>query len=244
MRRIQAQGCAVFEIDNADELVRRFWCGVSVPNPEWDGQEWKAIGALTIPLSIDGDFAGLIVYAWPSRFSVSPEKCQLLERTTRIIELLLGLFRAVDEQTRLAARIGELEADLADEKIADRVTGLMDVSDQNGEAIETIERHVGKVLGSRSFGQILDNARRELEDRVAERSLTAQAKAVLQAEHGMSEQQAYLHLRVTSRQSRQRIGDVAQNILKRRDNVKKEEDVELPSKRQDFHGSMHGPQSV
>jgi ANTAR domain len=118
---------------------------------------------------------------------------------------------------QVAARISELEADLVDEKIADRVSGLLNADNLNGDAIEVIERHVEKVVGARQFGQILEDLQRELEDRIAERSLTAQAKTVLQVEHGMSEQQAYLHLRIASRRSRKRIGDVAQQIIKSRE---------------------------
>jgi len=214
MRRIQANGFALFQIDNTGELILHTRCGASVVEPEWNGQEWRVTGGISIPLCLDGELVGLVAYAVPSLLALDSEMRELLIRTSRVIELLLGVFRAVEEQARFAARIGELEADLADEKIADKVIGLLDARDQRGEAIEAIERHVGKVLGSRSFSQILDNALRELEDRVAERSFTAQAKAVLQAEHGMSEQQAYLHLRLISRRSRQRIGEVARQVLK------------------------------
>jgi AmiR/NasT family two-component response regulator len=39
------------------------------------------------------------------------------------------------------------------------------------------------------------------------------AKALLETRHGMSEEQAYFHLRVKSRSSRRRLSEVAQELL-------------------------------
>ena len=221
VRHVNAEGYALYEIHApSGDLVLRAACGSPLPTPkprtELGAQNWEVGGALSFPLFIEGDFVGLVAFALQDR-SLTPAKRQILERTARILEVLLGLFRAVETQTQLAARISELEADLADEKIADRAKGLLDTDNLHGDAIDVIERHVGKVLGTRSFGQILVDLRRELENRVTERSLTAQAKTVLQVEHGMSEQQAYLHLRMASRRTRKRIGDVAQQIIENRE---------------------------
>jgi AmiR/NasT family two-component response regulator len=58
-----------------------------------------------------------------------------------------------------------------------------------------IESHGEAVLRPSHFGTILERTRRELEEEIAERELTAQAKAVVQGAYGMSGEQAHLHLR-------------------------------------------------
>ena len=48
---------------------------------------------------------------------------------------------------------------------------------------------------------------------VEERAVANRAKAVLQNRYGMSEDQAYLHLRSESRRSRRRLSEVARELL-------------------------------
>ena len=63
-----------------------------------------------------------------------------------------------------------------------------------------IERHGNRFWAPRI--RFLDELRSELEDRTSERSLVAQAKALLQNRNGLSEQQAYIEMRAASRRTR------------------------------------------
>jgi hypothetical protein len=116
---------------------------------------------------------------------------------------------------RSAARIGELETALADSKIADRARGLLANHVRDTDAIDTIVRHVESVLRPSQLRTALDQRTKEIEQELAEREMAARAKAVLQKRYGMSEDQAHVHLRLVSRQSRKRLRDVARDVLAR-----------------------------
>jgi len=90
-----------------------------------------------------------------------------------------------------------------DSKIADRVRGFLS---NRGETspVDAISRHVEGVLKPASTGRVLEQLTKELEEEVEERRLTNRAKAILQSVHGMSEEQAHMHLRQTSRKTRKK----------------------------------------
>jgi AmiR/NasT family two-component response regulator len=66
---------------------------------------------------------------------------------------------------------------------------------------------------------MLEQRLRELEEEIAERKLTGQAKAVLQSTYNMSEEQAHLHLRTISRKSRKPLKEVAQELIDARNSL-------------------------
>jgi hypothetical protein len=216
MRYTNAAGCALYEVDAVNgSLIRRACCG-SILEPE-DCKELlvlgaKADGTESLALRSGDNLIGVLVFTF-SPGSVTPEKRRTLERSARIVEGLLSLFRAGRTQAQLAARIGELEADLADEKIADRVGGLLQDGNLNRDSLDTIERHVHRVLEAQHLSRVLEQLLRDLEDRIAERSLMTRAKALLRNRTGMSEHEAYVHLRSVSRRTRKRMGDVARQFI-------------------------------
>jgi AmiR/NasT family two-component response regulator len=83
----------------------------------------------------------------------------------------------------------------------------------NNDAIDTIVRHAESVLRPSQLRTALGQFTKEIEQELAERELAARAKAVLQSRYGMSEDQAHVHLRLVSRQSRKRLRDVARDVL-------------------------------
>jgi hypothetical protein len=121
--------------------------------------------------------------------------------------------RATRSYGAQAARIGEMEAELMDAKIAARLSGLVADGAPDGDAIGTAEDHVEGVLRPSQFGTMLEQRLRELEEKIAERKLTVQAKAVLQSVYTMSEEQAHLHLRTISRKSRKPLKEVAREVI-------------------------------
>ena len=69
------------------------------------------------------------------------------------------------------------------------------------------------------FGTMLEQALRALEEEIAERKLTNQAKAVLQSAYSMSEEQAHLHLRTISRKSRRPLKEIARELIEARESI-------------------------
>jgi AmiR/NasT family two-component response regulator len=106
-----------------------------------------------------------------------------------------------------------LEAELIDAKIAARVSGLLEDGARNGDAIGTLEDHAEGVLRPSEFGTMLEQRLKELEEEIAGRKLTAQAKAMLRSAHGMSEEQAHFHLRAISRKSRRPLKEVEKEMI-------------------------------
>ena len=102
---------------------------------------------------------------------------------------------------------------LVDSKIADRALGLLLERRWPAQAIEGLAGHVNNVLRPLAALGALETLVEELEDEIDERRVTAEAKAVLQAAHSISEEQAYKHLRSLSRKSRRRLRDVAQDVI-------------------------------
>jgi AmiR/NasT family two-component response regulator len=136
-----------------------------------------------------------------------------LERFNEMQETIRRRQRAMRSYAEQAARIAEVEAELIDAKIGARVSGLMSVDAGNGDVIGAIESHVQGVLRASQFGTMLEKRLMELEEEIAERKLTSRAKAVLQSAHGMSEEQAHLHLRTISRRSRRPLKEIAREVI-------------------------------
>jgi AmiR/NasT family two-component response regulator len=84
------------------------------------------------------------------------------------------------------------------------------------DAVEDIVRHVESVLEGRQFGAVLEQLLPDMEERVQERKAVARAKELLQGFQGMTEEQAYMHLRYRSRVTRRRLGEVALEIIRTR----------------------------
>jgi AmiR/NasT family two-component response regulator len=149
-----------------------------------------------------------------------PEEARaILKRFAALMEAVLRRQAATKEYARRAARIGEMEAELVDAKIAARASGLLADGAGTRDFIGTIESHVEGVLRPSQFEAILGQMVKDLEEEIAERKLTAQAKAVLQSADGMSEEQAHLHLRTISRKSRRPLKEVARELIEARNPV-------------------------
>jgi hypothetical protein len=135
------------------------------------------------------------------------------KRFDKLMDAIGRRERVMRNYAERAARIGEMEAELMDAKIAARLTGLLEDGARAGDAIGRAEDHVEGVLRPSQFGTMLEQRLRELEEEIAERKLTAQAKAVLQSVYNMSEEQAHLHLRTISRKSRRPLKEVARELI-------------------------------
>lgn len=141
---------------------------------------------------------------------IPEEKLMLLDRMAGAIELVQELPYS---SATMAARAASLDVELAEIKISERARGLLAGGTDATEAVEAIVRHVEQVLCHRQLGAVFDQLLPELEERLAERKLLIEAKSLLQRRHGMSEEQAYIHLRNRSRASRRRLREVAEETI-------------------------------
>jgi len=220
-----ADGYGLFEVDKANaSLSIRDSNGLEIP--QWldpaDQSGIKSRDGLAVvlfPLYVDAALAGSLAFVFHGH-QIPEEKLSILSRLATIIEAVQALPRTT---ASLAARIGTLDAELAGIKIAERTRGILAGGMPEQEAIETLASHVKRVLEKRQFGSVLEQLLPDLEDQVASRRVLIRAKSLLESRHGMSEEQAYIHLRVKSRSSRRRISEVAQELLAVETTVRKEE---------------------
>jgi hypothetical protein len=153
------------------------------------------------------------------RGGAEQDDSRVRERYAALVEALRQHEQSLQNYARQAARIGELETELIDDKIASRAEGLLQEWRLDREAIAILEAHVEGVLRPNRFGTMLEQASRALEEEIAERELTTQAKSVLQSAYSMSEEQAHLHLRTMSRKSRRPLKEVARELVEARDSL-------------------------
>jgi hypothetical protein len=206
-REAGADGCAIHQFDAAGTRQEMFSWGVPAPEAGQTG-----FMVVSFPMRSDQASTGILTFVFRGAV-ISPRAQSLLERIAGIIEEVWRLPEVPAVYARSAARIGELETALADSKIADRARGLLANHVRDADAIDTIVRHVESVLRPSQLRTALGQFTKEIEQELAERELAARAKAVLQSRYGMSEDQAHVHLRLVSRQSRKRLRDVARDVL-------------------------------
>jgi hypothetical protein len=203
-----ADGCAIYQVDPITEL-RELKFASGVPAPESDDAGFTVD---SFPLQVGESVSGILTFVF-RHSSVTRAKRAGLERVAGAIEGVWRLALLPGIYGRNAARVAELESELADAKIADRACGMLAKGAPPRDAIDTIVRHVESVLRPGQLGTVLAQLTQEIEQEIAERELTSRAKAVLQSRYGMSEDQAHVHLRLVSRKSRKRLRDVARDFL-------------------------------
>jgi ANTAR domain len=152
-------------------------------------------------------------------FAGQETSAAVLTRLRAVADAIRRREHCIEDYAQQVARIGEMEAELIDAKIAARVGGLMANGAPGEDRIKAVEQHVEGVLRPSEFGTMLEQRLKELEEEIAERKLTAQAKAVLQNVYSMSEEQAHLHLRTISRKSRRPLKEVAQELIEARNSL-------------------------
>jgi hypothetical protein len=207
-REAGADGYAIHQVDPAaGRRELKFAWGAPVPEAVETG-----LTVTSFPLHAGDEVTGVLTFVFRGA-AISPRAQSVLERIASAIEEIWRLTLIPQAYARNAARIGELEAELADSKIADRACGLLAAGPPPPAAIDTIARHVESVLRPGQLAAMLGQLVVEIEQEIAERDLANRAKALLQSRFGMSEDQAHVHLRLVSRKSRKRLRDVARDLL-------------------------------
>jgi ANTAR domain len=208
LQKAGADGYAIYQLDpRTDVRELKFAAGSSVPQSHVDG-----FTVTSFPLHAGDEATGVLSFVFRGT-SVSAGAQSVLTRIAGAIEDVWRLSLVPQTYARNAARIGELEAELADAKIADRADGLLAAGQPPADAIDTIARHVESVLRPGQLATVLGQLIVEVQQEIAERDLANRAKALLQSRYGMSEDQAHVHLRLVSRKSRKRLRDVARDLL-------------------------------
>jgi hypothetical protein len=203
-----ADGCAIHQLDpaSARREVKFAW-GAPLPEAGESG-----LTVASFPLHGEEEVTGILSFVFRGT-AISPRAQAVLERIAKVIEEVWRLSLLPGIYARNAARIGELETELADSKIADRARGMLANGAPPRDAVDTIVRHVESVLRPGQLRTVLDQLMQDIEQEIAERELANRAKAILQSRYGMSEDQAHVHLRLVSRKSRKRLRDVARDLL-------------------------------
>jgi hypothetical protein len=208
LQRAGADGYAIYRLDpKTDSRELSFAGGAPVPQSRVDG-----FIVSSFPLHAGGDVTGVLSFVFRGT-EIAAGAQAVLKRIAVAIEEVWRFSLVPQTYARNAARIGELEAALADAKIADRAGGLLAAGQPPADAIDTIARHVESVLRPGQLATLLGQLIVEIQQEIAERDLANRAKALLQSRYGMSEDQAHVHLRLVSRKSRKRLRDVARDLL-------------------------------
>jgi hypothetical protein len=206
MRETGAAGYGLYAYESGDTVpVRLYGCGLPIPAGPQEG-----LAVVRFEFQVENRKVGFLAFVFRAS-AVADEANRVLERLARTLESVWSLFVTPQTAIELAKRISRRQAELADLKIAERARGFL--SHPEPGAAETMAVHVECVLRTRRFEQLLEQCARDLEDQIEERKVIAQAKSLLQTVHGVSEEEAYAQLRLSSRRSRRRIFEVAHQLI-------------------------------
>jgi AmiR/NasT family two-component response regulator len=147
-------------------------------------------------------------------FGTEAEAAQSRPHLDRIAATVQTIWAAAAERySDLIDRIANSETRLMDSKISERARGFL-TNHADTDPATVLARHVDGVLRPTQTRRMLEQILSELEQEIEERQLAARAKQILQALHGISEEQAHAQLRLVSRKSRKRLKEVAQQVIR------------------------------
>ncbi|MDQ1473696.1 MAG: hypothetical protein QOJ99_5176 [Bryobacterales bacterium] len=206
----KATGFALFQkTDEAPGLLRVAARGAEISARALEQAE--TLPLVAFPLHTEGAPDGFVAFSFPDRVA-STQARESLNRLREAIEIIWAARHPNARYFDLLVGITNLEARLIDSKIADRAQGLL-TGERGLDPLAAVVIHVKTVVRSGATSSTLENILKGLEDELDERRVTGQAKALLQATHSLSENQAYTHLRLLSRKSRRPLKDVAMDVI-------------------------------
>jgi hypothetical protein len=205
MREVGADGYALYANRPDGSRACLSTGGSSVPDHGEDGRT-----VVSFPLHVEQREVGQV--AWVFGAPVVPDHIRArLEHMAGTLGNVWAFPETPERLLVLTTRISRLRGELADLKIADRARGFLDHPVPN--ATELITAHVALVAQALRLETLLEEKVQDLETQLGERKLISEAKTLLRSAHGLSEEEAYSHLRLTSRRSRQRLGEVARRFI-------------------------------
>jgi hypothetical protein len=168
---------------------------------------------LIVPL-IEGEiFVGLLNFGWRSATELMEDRRRAAEEIAASVASVLLRSKQASLTIHLANRLHELQAELADGKITDRAQGILLEDSNRFDLGGLMRQHVDRVLEGTNGVDLLAHQVAKLEAEVENRRIINRAKQFLQEKLQLSEEQAYLQLRNTSRQSRRPLLDIAGEVL-------------------------------
>lgn len=165
---------------------------------------------LAPPAGVGNGGRGVLICVFESRARAEAARAAV-DRLAESIRALWAAGHEFNRYSELAARAADLEAQVVASKVTARAIGLLRES-PSADSVDVISRHVEMVLQSSSGLRTLNHLVETLEAEKRDRQWTDRAKAILQRQ-GISEEQAYLHLRRASRTSRRPIPEIARQII-------------------------------
>lgn len=210
MREAGADGYALFQHDAEARLTCITAGGVHMAPQNLAGSADLAVASF--PLHSRDAVTGVLAFGFTSRVIPITVKRQL-GRIAAAIERVWQLSDAAEDLMRVAARVAELETEVADSKIATRTRGFLQSPAGDRDVVETVARQVETLLGRFESADLMEQRARLLEGELEERALTARAKAILQKAEGLSEEEAHMRLRLMSRKTRRPVRDVALELI-------------------------------
>ncbi len=207
LRNGLAEGFAIDQLlDGGEAWERRIAEGLSVPPSDGNG-----LTVLSFALGTEETETGALSFALSSASSSNAP--HVLQQIARVCQSIWRNWHNHTAYVRDILRIADLEAELADSKIADRAQALLAMGEAHTNPITTISQSVATVLGPYQLGKVLKKLVEDLERDVAEYAVIRQAKEYLQERQSITEAQAYLHLRQVSRQTRRPLPDIATELV-------------------------------
>lgn len=210
----QATGFALFrKIDESPGLLRVTALGAEISQAALIRREThsRLAPVRAFPLHTADQQDGLLAFSFHDH-AASARAQEPLHRLREAFELIWSARHQDALYSNLLADIGRLEAQLIDSRIADRAQGLL-TGERDFDLLAALVNHVKTVVRPDTVIRTLESMRQELQDEMEERRVTGEAKALLQAKHSLSENQAYTHLRLLSRKSRRPLKDVAMDVI-------------------------------
>lgn len=211
-RRSGAEGYALFRRDPNSAWIRLDAGGAEITA---DLPHGGAHPTAVYPLGSDG----ILAFSFRDDSRLSEARPRLKPVVAAVAEVWAAAVNAA-RLAALAVETAEMQTRLMDSKIADRVRGLL-AKPSRPDEFEKIPDHIQQVLRPAGW-KAIEEVSRELADELEDRELANRAKDILQVLHGMSEEEAHLHLRRSSRSLRRKVRDVAMDLIRRHPSVRSE----------------------
>jgi hypothetical protein len=206
-----AKGYAIHQLlDHGEAWERKAAEGLQVPESDADG-----LAVISYALGTEETPTGALSFVLGT--TVPRDSRRFLEKIAKMCQAIWGIWHIHAVYARHVLRIAELEAELADAKIADRAQAMLQMEEAPAHylhPVDIISRSVHTILGPYQLQNVLKRVVEDLERDTAEYELVRRAKGFLQERQNITEAQAYLHLRLVSRQTRRPLPDVASELMK------------------------------
>lgn len=219
MQHSGAVGYALYALEpESGVLILQGNAGAALPQPQdltmSQGVARRAgIVVISYPIRLESSLLGTLAFGFQGD-AAPEERVAVLDRLARVIERVYSLPHTT---ARLFHKINRVEAELAASKITLRAQGLLGAAPvcETIERIDLIEQQVENMLRTWRLKQILEDFLKKTEEKLSKRKLTSQAKTLLQEAYGLSEEEAYHFLRISSRRTQRPVREIAQELIAR-----------------------------